>query len=172
MNRQQKSDMIDSLKQRISESQAAFLVGYRGLTVVQMQELRKDLRSKGGSLQVTKARLMKIAVHGKSEADMLTPHLHDQIGMVFASNDVAGIAKTLNDFAKNHQALKLIAGCMESRLLDSQAVARIASLPSREVLLAQLCGTLKAPTVGLATVLNQVILKLMWTLKQIEETKK
>ncbi len=105
------------------------------------------------------------------DAAEVRPFFKDQIGLVFAKNESPAVAKVLYEFSKKNDALKLIIGRMDSHILDAQTVGRIASLPSREVLLGQVCGTLKAPIQGLASVLNTLVLKLLWTLKEVEKTK-
>lgn len=152
MNRQQKELVVQLLREQFRQSPASFVVGYKGLTVAQMQELRRKVRASGGSLKVTKARLMKLAVDSNTE--MLKPYFKEQVGVVFASQEAPAVAKALYDFSKNNTALHLIAAQFESQLLNSQAIARIAMLPSREQLLAQLCATLQAPITGLARVIN------------------
>lgn len=171
MNRQEKEAVIEMLQQKFSGSQAAFLVGYRGLTVVQMQTLRAQLREQQGLMKVTKARLMKRAVEGVEGVNLLTPYLKDQIGVVFADGEPPAVAKVLRDFAKQNQALQLIAGCLDAVLLDGDSVRRIASMPSKDVLRAQVCGTLQAPISGFVMVLQQLILRLLWVLREIENKK-
>jgi len=171
MNREQKTEVIGSLKNEFTNSQASFVVGYKGLTVKQMQSLRKELREKQGTLTVAKARLMKRAVENVEGVSGLTPYLKDQIGVVFVTQDASAVAKVLYDFSKKHQALHLVAGFFDSTVLPSEGVARIATLPPREVLLAQLCGVLQAPTTKLVVVLNMQILRLLWTLKKVAESK-
>lgn len=101
MNRQEKSQVIETLKTDLSHSKAAFLVGVKGLTVSQLQSLRKDLRNQGGKLKITKARLMRIASENTSEAcSELNPFFKDQIGIVFANNEPNSIAKVLYDFSR------------------------------------------------------------------------
>lgn len=171
MNRQQKESVVSQLRNQFSHSEAAFLVEYRGLTVRQLERLRSDLRQKGGTFKITKARLMKLAVDGLEQQD-LTPFFKDQVGLVFATKETPTVAKVLSDFAKEHAALQLIVGCLDNKILQKNDVMRIATLPSREVLLAQVAGTLNAPITGLASVLNQLLVRLIWTLKQVEEQKK
>jgi len=172
MNRQQKELVVEDLKKGLLSCPATFLVVYRGLNVEQMQKLRSDLRSKGGLLKVAKARLMKRAVEGGEGISDLAPFLRDQIGMVFAQQEVADVAKILSDFAKSNESLELVAGVFESKVIAKEKVAQIASLPPRDVLLAQLCGTLNAPMAGLARALNMMVLKLLFALKQLEGQKK
>jgi len=172
MNRQEKALVVDGLKKGLRSSQASFLVIYRGLSVEEMQQLRSELRAKGGFLKVAKARLMKRAVDGESGIDGLSEFFKDQVGLVFANDEVAGVAKVLADFSKENKALDLVAGYFDSRIIAKEKIAQIASLPPREVLLAQLCGTLQAPISGLARALNVMILKLLFALKQIGDQKK
>ncbi len=171
MNRQEKNQLIESLKNSFSSSEASFLVNYKGLTVNEMQELRKGLRSKEASLKVAKGRLMKRAVEGMGSVDQLTPYLHDQIGAVFVTKSAPETAKFLAEYSKSHKAFNLVVGVIESQLYDAQSVQRIANLPSREVLLAQLCGTLQAPMTKTVTVLHLMIARLLFVMKQIEEKK-
>src|SRR5437667_2773097 len=112
-----------------------------------MQQLRRRLREKGDALKIAKMRLVKRALAHVDGAEGLLSHCKNQLGVVFAydSAEVSGIAKALNDFSKVNQAFGLVVGCVDERLLDKAAISRIASLPSKEVLLAQVCGALNAP---------------------------
>ncbi len=171
MNRQQKEQVIQSLRQDFEGNPASFVVSYRGLSVDQLQVLRRQLRKHGGRLKVTKVRLMKIAADQAEAAKPLIPYLKDQIGIVFASKESSAIAKVLYDFAKNHKDLQLIVGKLDDQLLDKDLIKRIASLPSREVLLAQVCGAINAPISGLASVLRILLMRPLMVLKQISEKK-
>lgn len=171
MNREQKAAVVASLKNSFNASKASFLVKYQGLTVEQMQNLRAELRPQGGSLKVTKARLMKLASEGNPGAEVMAPYYKDQVGVVFALQEAPAVAKVLNDFSKKHPALSIIAGSYDAVLLDKSDVQKFATLPSKEVLLAQVCGTLNAPIAGLARALGMMHVKLLWTLKQVGEKK-
>ena len=115
---------------------------------------------------------MKLALEGQENADALLPHLHDQIGVVFALEEPPAVAKVLRDFSKDHDALTLVVGKLDGDVLDSKEIVRIASLPSKIQLLAQLSGTLKAPMNRLVFGLNMQIMQLLVVLKQIAEKKK
>lgn len=171
MNRQEKESVVSQLREEFSQSEAAFLVGYRSLTVRQLERLRSDLRQKGGTFKITKARLMKLAVKGLDGQQDLAPFFKNQVGLVFSTQETPEIAKILKEFAKEHVALELVVGCLDRKILQKNDVIRIATLPSREVLLAQVAGTLNAPISSLASVLNVLIVRLLWTLKQVEEQK-
>lgn len=168
MNRQEKEQVVQVLKDNFAKSPASFIIGYKGLTVNQMQNLRAKLREQGGNLKVTKARLMKRAVEGQ-DTQALSPYFKDQIGLVFALEEPPAVAKVLSDFAKDHKGLQLIVGQLDAELLTSDAILRIATLPSKEVLLAQLCGALNAPIVNTAVVLNMQVKRLLIVLQQISK---
>jgi len=155
MNRQDKVEVIELLKNGLSASDASFIVSFKGLSVAQMQTLRKQLRTQGAKLKVAKGRLMKLASKGLPAQD-LAPFFKEQIGLVFATKDSSAIAKVLHEFSKKNNALKIVAGCMESKIVDQTHITKIASLPSREVLLAQLCGTLQLPMYMFVAVLKEI----------------
>lgn len=169
MNRQQKEVAISHFKQMFSDAEAAFLVNYKGLNVASLQDLRKNLREAEGSFKITKANLIKIAIDEIEGIDQFKDLLCDQIGIVFAKNDVPTVAKKLSEFSKNNEALKILSGFFESKVLSSQEIATLASLPSREVLLAHVARTIQAPLTGLAVALNQILCKPVYAIKQIAE---
>lgn len=162
MNRQQKESVISDFAKMLSESQSTILVKYKGLSVDRMQSLRKDLREDGGSLKVTKARLMKIAaqqvtanIQGLTE---FQEHFHDQVGLVFSKEDnISALAKRLVNFSKNNESFGMIAGLYEARLVSINELKTLASLPSRDVLLAIVAGTLKEPIARFARALQLIV---------------
>src|SRR5690348_8729810 len=135
MNRQQKEAVVTQVKSLFQESQAAFLVHYKGSTVANLQTIRQLLMKQNGSLKVTKARLMKIAAKDIDGIDEFKAQFSDQIGLVFASTNSAGVAKTLVDFTKDLETFKIVSGFFERRVISAAQVSYLASLPSREVLL-------------------------------------
>lgn len=159
MNREQKTRVIQSLREGFEGADAAFLVGVQGLTVSQMQTLRKNLRGVHSRLKIAKARLMKRAVEGLEGVDQLGSHFKTQVGLVFVEKEAPAVAKVLRDFAKENEALKLVVGYVENTVYDRQAIERVASIPSREILLAQLAALLKAPVAQCARALQQVVEK-------------
>lgn len=158
MNRAQKELVVKELQQEFADNSGAFIVKVKGITVNQMQNLRKGLHKCGGRIKVAKDRLVKIAIKDNATANGLAPYLNDQVAVVFAKNDSAAIAKLINESTKNTK-LEIVIGLVDSQLFDKDKVVRLASLPSREVLLAQLCGLLNAPVAKLARALDQVAQK-------------
>lgn len=171
MNRQQKEAAISDFKDMLTSANATFLVCYRGLKVKDMFRLRRALRESGGKLKVTKARLMKRAAQGIDGIDPFAKDFKDQIGLVFALEEAPPVAKALVNFSKDNEALKVLSGFFESKMLTGEEVEFFASIPSREVLLAQLAGTLQAPIAGLARQLNMLIVRFLYALKQVAEKK-
>lgn len=162
MNRQQKEAAVANVKELFRTSPAAFLVKYKGLSVKQLQAFRRGLRTQNGTFTVTKARLMKIAAEKNIDTvkhiDIFKENFREQVGLVFSRGDnTPALIKSLVSFAKENEQLEIIAGLFEQRLILNDEIRLLASLPSREVLLAMLAGTLQAPIAALARALNEVL---------------
>ena len=171
MNRQQKEAVVTDFKKMFDQSQASFLVNYKGLNVKDLSSLRQSLRENGGKLKITKARLMKIAAGDAEGVDSFKESFKDQVGMVFASQEVPAVAKQLVSFAKDHAALEIVSCFFESKVLSGAEIEFLASLPSKDVMLGRLAGTLQAPIAGFARVLSSVILQLPYALKAVADKK-
>ncbi len=156
MNRLEKNELVQELHGQFLHNNAAFLVNYQGLTVDQLQTLRFALAEKESSLKVAKNRLVKIALLQADADNGLQESLKGQLAVVFAKSDLTGVAKVLADFAKKNTALKIVAACGDKQLFDAQAVERLAKIPAREVLLAQLCGVLNAPITSFVVAIDQI----------------
>lgn len=169
MNKQEKIKVVSELHEDLQQNEASFIINFRGLTVQQLQTLRKQLRQNDGSLKIAKARLMKRAAEGIEGIDPFKNYFKDQVGLVFAKQNFPALAKTLHDFAKQNQAFSIVAGFLESRVFDKNAVTQIAQLPPKEVLAAQLCGVLKAPVNNMVGILNMLTLRLIFVLKKAAE---
>jgi len=171
MNRQQKEAVVTDLKVLFKESNAAFIVNFKGLKVAQVQKLRRSLRKDNARMRVAKTRLMKIAAGSIDGTDEFKNKFQDQVGLVFANGEVSAIAKQLVNFSKENEGLSIVSGFFESSVLSEQQISVLASLPSREELIARLAGTLNAPIVGLARVMQILITQLLYALKQVAEKK-
>jgi large subunit ribosomal protein L10 len=172
MNKQQKEVIVSALRDNFSHSAALYLIGFRGATVEQLYNLRKVLRKNNGSLKVAKVRLVKRAIEGIPGIDELLPLLKDQVALVFAEQESPAVAKVIYDFVNGNEKVTVVAGFFASKVLSPDSVKRIACLPPREVLLAQVCGTIKAPIAKCVTIFNMMPMQLLMVLKQIEEKKK
>ncbi len=169
MNREQKHIVIESLKAEFARSNAAFVVGIQGLTVNQLEQLRKGLRKEGGRLQVAKNTFTRRATDPVAELKDLQPQLKQQLAVVFAYQDSSAVAKVLCDYEKEHAKFSIVAGCLESRAIDQQMVKFLGSLPPRNVLAAQLCGTIQAPLVAPIMLFRQLMVRLVFVLQQASE---
>ena len=167
MNRQQKEAVVKEINGQLKESSASFLIGYRGLSVAQLQALRGQLRQVDGVFRVTKARLMKIAAQGVDGIDGFKDDFKDQVALVFAKGEVPSVAKELVGFSKKNEQLNIVSGFFESKTMTREQINYLASLPSREVLLAQLAGTLQAPVGNFVRLLDQMIVRLVYALDQV-----
>lgn len=156
MNRQEKQAIITDVRKGFSDSQASFIVGVKGLTVNEMQKLRKKVRLTGGSVNVVKNTLLKKAV-----SDMqgcvhdLSSHFEKQIAVVFAPQDFTIIARAIYDTAKEHENLKIIAGCYNGSVVTAERVNYFATLPSREQLAIQNIAFMKMMILRLVLVVKQ-----------------
>lgn len=160
MNRQEKQALIETLRSEFSAYPSSFLVQVKGLTVVQMQALRRGVRQHGGKFRVAKNTLARCATSDLAYANELNPYLKEQVAIVFAPQDSTAVAKVLCDYAKEYECLSIMAGCFESRVISKETVQKLGTLPSREVLMARLCGVLKGPIAKCAIVLKQVAEKI------------
>ncbi len=149
----QKESMVVEIKDRLTDAGALLLVDYRGLTVKEMQELRNHLRAAGSELKVYKNSLTEIAIR-ELALPSLDSYLAGPTAIVFTGEDPVAPAKALSVFAKTHKALEIKGGLVENQVVDADGVKVIATLPSREELIAKLLGTMLNPIVGFARVLN------------------
>jgi large subunit ribosomal protein L10 len=155
MNRQQKEQVVDFLREKFSSSPTAFVVGVQGLTVAQFQILRKDIRSKGGSINVAKVRLAKRSLGQlPEEQKVLAPLFKQQLAFIFSDKEGSTVAKSLYQFAKTNEAFKLVCGYCDNVFLSVQEIETLAVLPSRDELLAMVARVLNEPMAGLARVIQ------------------
>ena len=155
MERHEKDTVVAELRERIDRAPALYLTDFTGLNVHQMTKLRRSLRQSGAEYVVVKNRLAQKAFEATTGFPDVSSKLEGATGVVFGYKDVVAAAKALNDFAKDHDqrpAVKL--GVMDGKVIDAAQVARLASLPPREQLLAELAGAMSAPIAQLAWVLE------------------
>jgi large subunit ribosomal protein L10 len=159
MNRQEKEQVVADVRAMFKGAEAAFLINYKGLPVQLMQNLRKQVREASGTFKVTKARLMKIASKDLAGVAEFAEKFEDQVGLIFAKTEATVVAKRIVEFAKTNEALTIVAGFFEERLISKEEVVALGSIPSREVLLATLVYTLQAPMVNLVGTLEAKVNK-------------
>ena len=150
-----KKPVVEEISAKIKDAQAVVLVDHRGLTVAQDTELRKKLREEGVSYKVYKNTMMNFAFQG-TDFEQLKDLLNGPSAMAVSESDPAAPARVLYEFAKNAKALEIKGGVIEGKFYDAEAMTEIASIPSREVLLSRLLGSIQSPISNLARVLNQI----------------
>lgn len=170
MDRNAKVAWRDDIVSKFDASSAVFLAQYSGLTVEDLTALRRELRAVNAEFHVVKNTIAKKAIEGRDEA-VLAPSFKNQLGVVFAKGDVAAAAKIVTETAKKNEKLKVVSGYMEKSLIDVKGVQALASLPSREVLLSKIIGSLVAPHRGLLGVMQGVPRALVSVINQIKEQK-
>mgnify|MGYP003502504652 FL=1 len=152
LNRSEKEAVINEVTSLAAKAQTLVIAEYRGITVADMTKLRADARSKGVSLSVLKNTLARRAVAGSAfevVADQMTGPL-----IYGFSEDAVAAAKVVADFAKTNDKLVIRAGAFAGKAMDVDAVKQLANIPSKEVLLAQVCGLLMSPISRTAVVLG------------------
>ena len=167
MDRAQKEKVVEELGQIFESSGVVVVAHYEGMTVAQMQDLRAKMRDVGGSVRVAKNKLAKIALEGKPAAKMgslLT-------GMtVFAySEDPVAAAKVTEAYAKGNDKFQILGGAMGDTILDTAGVKAVASMPSREELIAQIVSCIGSPASSIAGAIGAPASNIASILSTIEE---
>ncbi|MFB5268938.1 50S ribosomal protein L10 [Paenibacillus enshidis] len=152
---QAKQETVEAVTAKLRESATTVVADYRGLTVAQVTELRKQLREAGIEFQVLKNTLLRRATAAAELTD-LDSALTGPTAIAFSADDVVAPAKILNDFAKKNDALKLKGGVLEGRVVSVEEVKALAELPSREGLLSMLLSVLQAPVRNFALAVKAV----------------
>lgn len=150
-----KKPVVEEISANIKDAQSVVLVDYRGLTVEQDTQLRKNLREAGVSYKVYKNTMMNFAFKG-TDFEGLAPYLNGPSAMAYSNTDATAPARVLAEFAKKADKLEIKAGVVEGTVYDAAGMAKIADIPSREVLLSRLLGSMQSPITNLARVLNQI----------------
>jgi large subunit ribosomal protein L10 len=150
-----KQPVVDEIAGKIKDAKAAILVDYRGLTVEQDTNLRRQLREAGVEYKVYKNTMMKRAFEGTDFAE-LDPHLDGPSALALATDDVTAPARVIAKFAEKAKALEFKAGVIEGTFYDAAGLAELAKVPSREELLSRLLGSMQSPIANFARVINQI----------------
>ena len=157
LNRSEKEAVIKEVTDLAAKAQTLVMAEYRGVTVADMTKLRTSARSQGVALSVLKNTLARRAVAGSS-FEVASEQMSGPLIYGF-SEDAVAAAKVVADFAKTNDKLVIRAGVYGGKALDADGVKQLASIPSKEVLLAQLCGLLMSPISRTAVVLGALAAK-------------
>jgi large subunit ribosomal protein L10 len=151
LNRNEKQAVVTEVAAQAARAQSLALAEYRGLTVAQLDQLRKQAREKGVYLHVLKNTLARRAVAG-TQFEVAAESMAGPLIYGF-SEDAVAAAKVLADFAKGNDKLVIKAGAFDGKALDANGVKALAAIPSKEVLLSQLLGLMQSPVSRMARVL-------------------
>ncbi|MEZ5777738.1 MAG: 50S ribosomal protein L10 [Paracoccaceae bacterium] len=167
MDRAQKEKVVDELGQIFESSGVVVVAHYEGMTVAQMQDLRASMREAGGSVRVAKNRLAKIALEGKpceSIGNLLTG-----MTVLAYSEDPVAAAKVADKYAKANEKFVILGGAMGENALDQAGVKAVASMPSREELIASIAGCIGAPAANIAGAIGAPASNIAGILSTLEE---
>lgn len=154
-NRTLKEAKVAEIKEKLEKAQSVILADYQGLTVEEDTQLRKSLREAGVEYKVYKNTLVSLAAK-ELGMEGIVAHLEGPVSIAFGYEDATAPARILFDFAKDHKKLELKAGLVDGEVFDKEKVEQLASIPSKEVLIAKLLGSIKAPLSNLAYLLNAI----------------
>ncbi|HEY0443684.1 MAG TPA: 50S ribosomal protein L10 [Candidatus Limnocylindrales bacterium] len=164
-----KRETIAELREELARSRTMIVSEYRGLTVHEVAEIRRALRKQDVRYRIVKNRLMRIAA-GDGVGEALGGLLTGPTAIAFG-NDEAATAKAVIDATRAYKLVRITGGVLGDRAIDADGVTRLATLPSREVLLGRLAGAIQSPTATLASLLAANIRNLGYALTQVRDQK-
>jgi large subunit ribosomal protein L10 len=170
LNRSSKEQVVSELASKLGAAKASFLADYRGLTVEQVNQLRGKLREVGVDYRVVKNTLLKLAAKGTNSA-CLEEYLVGPTAIAIAVDDPVASAKVLSEYAKQNSKFELKVGALDGKVLSLADIKALSDLPSREVLLAKLLGSINAPVSNFVGVLAAVPRSLVQVLAAIQDKK-
>jgi len=164
LTREKKEQIVEDLSRRLTASQVVILTDYRGLTVPQLQDLRNRLRKSGGEYRVVKNTLTRIALR-RSGKPVPEEMLFGPTALLFLYNDIAQPTKTLMEFAEETKILTIKGGLLGDQILEEAEVKRLADLPSRDTILAELLNVIQGPAANIVHILEAPANELLRTLQ-------
>lgn len=171
LNREQKAELLKDLSDRFARAKSVSFSDYRGLTVNEMQELRRKLREHGVEYKITKKTLIRKACASAGIKEVPNESLEGPVGAAFGYEDEVAPFKAIATVAKQFEKLTLLGGVMAGALVSNKDASELSKLPSREELLAKLVGTLVAPIAGLQGTLSGVMRKFVATVDAVRVEK-
>lgn len=170
LSRADKEQMLAEYSEGLAQAPHAFLLGFKGIKVPQVSDLRERVRQSGGHYIVVKNTLALRAIEGKPMGE-LAEHFTGPTAVVYSATDPVAVAKALTDFAKDAPVIEFKAGLVEGRAVPAAQIKEIATLPGREELMAKLLFLMQSPIVRLARVLAAVPQQFVAVLDQVRTRK-
>lgn len=170
-----KQEIVAELKAQLESAKGVVLTSYKGLTVAQDTELRRELRAAGVTYHVVKNTMLRLAAK-EAGIEGLDEHLEGTTAFAFSAEDAVAPAKVICDFMKKNkleeaEVLTVKVGMVEGKVIDAAGVKALASLPSREELIAKILGSMQAPISGTVNVLQGVIRNAVYVLDAVRAQK-
>ena len=152
MNREQKKEFVDSIKEIIQSNSSLLVIHYQGLTVAEITSLRKNMRDSGAGLKVVKNRLVKLAFEGTSYKEIASL-LTGQTALAYSVDQIAA-AKGLMNFAKGNEKIQILGGMVDEKTVDANGIKALSRMPSIDELRAKIIGAINAPASKFVSVLQ------------------
>jgi large subunit ribosomal protein L10 len=168
--REEKQKVVKELEQKLQDASLVIFTDYRGINVEEMTVLRDKLRVPGVEYRVVKNTMTEFALQNTGYSQVIEK-LEGPNAVVFSNEDLVGPAKTIYEFIKQYKKLEVKVGILEGQVVSAEKIKNLADLPPREVLLAQVVGTMQAPITSFVYVLNANLTGLARVLDGIREQK-
>ena len=170
VTKEKKVKIVESLQDKFSKAVGLVLTDYHGLSVPQMQELKKSLKEVGGEFTIAKNTLISRAAK-QMKKDLPEENLTGPTGILFSYSEPIEVIKKLADFIKNYELPKIKLGILEGNILPAEKVIELSNIPGRNELYAKVVGGLNSPIYGLVGVLHGNLRNLVYALDQIRAQK-
>ena len=170
MLKTEKEKTVDDLKEKLASTRSLILTDFRGLNVEDLSRLRRDLRKGGAEYRITKNTLIRMAAR-ESGYEAIVDYLKGPTGLVFSYQDPISPAKILHEFLQKSDKPKIKTIWLEGKLFGENQLKRLATLPSKEVVLTQIVGSLNAPMVNFVGTLQGMLRNLVGVIDAIKETR-
>ncbi len=172
VGRQERVEKVEKIKAYLEDADSLILSDYRGLTVGQITAIRREMAKQEASLHVHKNRFVKIALKDKNYPPELIEKLSGPNAMIYVKGDVSQALKVLFDFAKKEYPIEVRGSFSDNTFMDSKESEKLSKLPSRELMLSMLLGTMQAPVQQFARGLKEIITSFARVVQEYAEKKK
>lgn len=171
VTRAKKEEVLKNLSDKFGKAKAIYFSDYRGLTVKEVGQLRKQLREHGVDYYVAKKTLMYLSAKNANMPEIPKDIMDGPVGAAFGYDDVVVPVKTIHTFAKGAEKLNILGGFVDGKYITKAEAMELAELPSREELLAKLVGSMNSPISGFHGVLHGLLRNFVGTLQAVSEKK-
>jgi len=170
-NIEQKNQEVERLSDKLAKIKIGVLTSYTGLKVMDMNELRRGLQAEGVEYQAAKKTLLKVALEKAGIKDTDPKNLEGSLALAFGYDDEVSAPKFLKKFQKSNENLKILGGIYEGQFISAEKILELASIPSKEELMAKLVWTIKGPLSGFYNALNGNLVGLVNVLNAVKDIK-